>query len=238
MTSAQEADPTKANGPGATEPNADARTDTRSLPHWLRPVNALSRYPADDSTRLEWDAYWALDVSTREAIEFGHRQRTCRNRHAVDCVYKHSLKLRMMRNRSGVPIATYVPLGVAAVGHRLGLLPFELVAVNQPGKAYWRTIGGTPVGTRKGRGLTLSQRQTHLLDVEGIDKRFLFDGCFLVKDPDGWERMLDPRNISARDEYAARLYLCMRGLGANRPEGGNVKAAIRRLRAQVEGVQE
>ena len=68
----------------------------------------------------------------------------------------------------------------------------------------------------------------YLIDDAGIDRRVLFEGQFLF-DEDTLEQMLDPGRLTARDDYAARLYLALRRLGFPRPHGKNMRAAIDRI---------
>ena len=68
----------------------------------------------------------------------------------------------------------------------------------------------------------------YLIDDAGIDRRVLFEGQFLF-DENTLEQMLDPGCLTARDDYAARLYLALRALGFPRPQGRNMRAAIARI---------
>lgn len=75
---------------------------------------------------------------------------------------------------------------------------------------------------------TLARRLEYTIDEEGIDRRFLFDGQFLF-DAEELDKLLDPRCLIARADYAARLYLALRRLGFPRPSGRIMRNAIARV---------
>ena len=79
----------------------------------------------------------------------------------------------------------------------------------------------------------------YLIDDAGIDRRVLFEGRFLF-DENTLERMLDPRCLTARDDYAARLYLALRHIGFPQPKGRGMRTAIVRIEewARVNAVPE
>lgn len=236
MTNFEGTYPTKAIGPGATEPTAQTKAHEKNVAQRLTAVNALPRFPDRYSTEAETSAYDALDFPARNKIELDHRMTVNKNCRAVDNLEKHGLKKKTVRNGYGSS-NTLTPLGVNAIEHRLELLPMELATDASGTRAWWLTINGTFIGSKTHRPPVSKPklRSMYVFDAASVDRRFLFDGCGLLDEDGGLERLLSPREISARDEYAARLYLCMRWLGFSMPEGRTVKAAIQRLVAEVRG---
>lgn len=75
---------------------------------------------------------------------------------------------------------------------------------------------------------TSARRAEYTIDEAAIDRSYLFEGQFLFT-PDELERMLSPRNLTARFDYAARLHLTLHRLGIGRPRGGHMRNAIARV---------
>ena len=75
---------------------------------------------------------------------------------------------------------------------------------------------------------TRARRLEYTIEEAGIDRQFLFNGVWLF-DAQELDRLLDPRCLTARADYAARLYLTLRRLGFPRPQGRIMRAAIARI---------
>lgn len=75
---------------------------------------------------------------------------------------------------------------------------------------------------------TLARRLEYTIGEAGIDRQFLFHRQFLF-DAVELDRMLNPRCLIARADYAARLYLALRRLGVPQPTGRIMRAAIARV---------
>lgn len=232
MTDHRRTGPRKANGPGATGPSADTKArNALNVPHWNPSVNRVPDCPGLHASPAEWAVWDAFKRAERHA-ELERELRGARSRTAIQRLASHCLKKTERRGQR-----RYTSPGANRFRDRLDRMAFELTTVQgRPGIAYWATVPGTLVGYAKHHAsLDRAMQREHLLEESGIDRRYLIEGRFLLDGPEGCERVLDPRDISARDEYAARLYLSMRALGFPRPVGRNAEAAIRRLSALVEG---
>jgi len=75
---------------------------------------------------------------------------------------------------------------------------------------------------------THARRLEYTVDECGIDRQFLFDGQSLFV-AEELEKLLDPRCLTARADFAARLYLALRRLGFPQPTGRIMRNAIARV---------
>jgi len=98
-------------------------------------------------------------------------------------------------------------------------------------------VAGTPrdqtIACAEFRLQTRALQLEYLIDDAGIDRQYLFEGQFMF-DEDTLEQMLDPRCLTDRDDYAARLYLALRRVGFPQPKGRGMRSAIARVEAWAE----
>lgn len=221
-------DTQKAQCPGGAGQSAKETETTNidSLPPWLAP--SKHRYPGPAATRDEWAAFHRLPFPLREQLENEWRRRVSLNRSAVEFYAKRALTFHQ-RGRSrewGSP-------SINRFEDSLDRMPYELTVIQGlPHKAAWFSTVGTFAGYRTTPKI-LHRRL--LLDVEFIDRRFLIDGSYLMPAPEAGKGVLNPSDLLAREDYAARFCAAMLSLGGPViTNTKNARAAYERLRAAIE----
>ncbi len=225
------ADLHKAQCPGGAGQSAEeTRTENPiSVPRWL--TLSKPRYPGLHGSREEWAAFNRLPFPLREQLESEWGRTKDANRQAVEFYSKRALTFEQCGRflNQGV----WGSPGVNRFEHSLHVMPYELAVIQGlPHKAGWFTTVGTFAG------FTTTPKTLHrrlLLDVEHVDRRYLIDGRYLMLPPEVGKGVLDPRDLLAREEYAARFCLAMLPLGGPLiSDTKNARAAYERLRTEIE----
>lgn len=187
---------------------------------------------------------WNAGRATRDAAELASEKMLGRNSAAV---YRIAVNSLARRGAFG-----FKPAGVNRFESHIGRMCWEFPPQSSARKVTARTVTGTLVGhaSKSDLGLqelrqllhndptsrhkhtmlcnTLARARLYQIDDAGIDRQYLHGGRYLFTEEE-LPKLLDPLYLTARDDYAARLYLALRRLGLSRPHGKNMRAAIARI---------
>lgn len=238
-------------GPMATGPDRANDRPRQDQTKTNKPIIAASAINANHLDQ------WNAGRVARESAELARDLMVGRCSQAICRIAMNSLARRRPRGAYD-----FKPAGVNRFESHIGRMCWEFPSPSPAGKVTPRTITGTLVGhtskvdfglraaldllnTPQGRDKlmvmrnTLARAHAYQLDDAGIDRQYLHDGRHLFTNEE-LPKLLDPGCLTARDDYAARLYLALRPLGFPRPHGRNMRAAIARIEdwARVNAVPE
>ena len=251
MTDPRQRYPIKANGPGPTEPNTDAtkatgpdRANDQPRQDQTKTNAQIINVPA---LKVNRDRDWNAERLGREAEEQARWSLIRRNSAVRDRIFKYSLgkfgtspsvnriKCYVGRMAFEFPLAggnRVTPRTVA--GTLIGHDSQTVVTPDSMRNTFLAKHQAASTHIEKSicyadfRLATTARRAEYTIDEDAIDRRYLFEGQFLFT-PKELERMLSPRCLTARFDYAARLHLSLRRLGLARPQNGHMRNAIARV---------
>lgn len=232
MNQHQPADPQKAQCPGGAGQGAEeTQSSESSVPQ--RPTPLKPSYPGDYADPAEWAAFMRLDYGLRQEIEEAHYARARANRSAVEHYTKTAFSYAAGVKREQ---RVWCAPGVNRFESHLGSMPFELAPVpGRPNKVVWISTTGNLAGYASRRALSDAPKHI-MLDESGISRNFLFDGRFLMPHPAARVGVLDPHDLTSREDYATRFSLSMSLLGAPRVRATRLSdSSLSRVRAWAEG---
>jgi hypothetical protein len=227
-------DPQKANSPGAAGLSAKTKTeDTGSIAPLSHDVNRDY-----DALRL------ALEAEEKARWALIQRNSTVRDR-----IFKYGLgkdgtlpKVNKLESSIGrMPFEFPFAAGCARVtprtinGTLIGHDSESLVTLDSMREAFIKKMSKPQtrlevcITLAEYRLNTVARRAEYTIDEVAIDRRYLFEGQFLFN-TDELEKMLTPRYIKARFDYAARIHLTLHRLEITKPsQGGHMRNALFRV---------